>query len=179
MADLGATQAVTGLPLTIGQTRLELLDPGPVTAIAPYPGADVSAALAPLGLAFPSSGAIAAGGAARLIWAGRELAFLLGVEPPAALATEAAVTDQTDGWAWLHLAGRDARAVLARLTPLDLRDTGLATGTSARSTIGHMQAIVIRPAPEAYELAVFRSMAGTLVHDVTEAMRRVAARAAL
>jgi sarcosine oxidase subunit gamma len=42
-----------------------------------------------------------------------------------------------------------------------------------------MQAIVIRPAPEAYELAVFRSMAGTLVHDVTEAMRRVAARAAL
>jgi sarcosine oxidase gamma subunit len=40
-----------------------------------------------------------------------------------------------------------------------------------------MQALILRPAPEAYDIAVFRSMAGTLVHEITEAMRSVCARA--
>lgn len=177
MADLKQTPAVGGLPLTLGRCRLEALDPGPVTSVSPYPGQDLATDLASLGLAFPAPGAISARGAARLVWAGREMAFLIGIEPPASLARNAALTDQTDGWTWLHLTGPDARAVLARLTPLDLRDAAFATGTSARSLIGHLQAILIRPAPEAWEIAVFRSMAGTLVHDLGAAMRAVAARA--
>ena len=78
----------------------------------------------------------------------------------------------------MHLSGPDACAVLARLTPLDLRDAGLPVGGVARTMMNHMQAIIVRPLPEVYELAVFRSMAGTLAHELTEAMKAVAARAA-
>lgn len=180
VADLTANPALHGLPLIFGRARIEALDPGPVTSIAPYPGADANPALAALGLRFPAPGRVQAAGRARLVWAGRELAFLIGVALPGALRADlagvVALSDQSDGWAWVHLTGADARAVLARLTPLDLRDSGLGVGHCARSTINQMPAIVIRLAPEAYEIAVFRSMAATLVDELSEAMRTVAAR---
>ena len=176
MIDLTTTTAFSGLPLTIGRVTLTAFDPGPVTSVAPYPGRDLSRALAPL--AFPQPGAISEAAGLRLVWAGRDLAFLMGGAAPD-LTGLAATTDQTDGWAWLTLAGRDAVAVLARLCPLDLRAAVFPPGRSARSLVGHMQAIVIRTGSEAFELAVFRSMAGSLLHDLTGAMRGVAARRAL
>ena len=93
------------------------------------------------------------------------------------LAGLAGVTDQTDGWAWARLSGPDMAAVLARLCPLDLR--ALPVGTSARTMLTHLPAIVIRTAPETLEIGVFRSMAGTLEHELSAAMRAVAARASL
>lgn len=179
MADLKATAAVGGLPLTCGRASLDIGEPGVVTSVAPYPGGEVNTGLATLGLTFPAPGTINAHGGARIIWAGRDLAFLIGAAAPEGLARQAALTDQSDGWVWMHLTGGDARAVLARLTPLDLRDGVFPTGHVARSMIGHMQAILIRNAPEAYEIAVFRAMAGTLLHEIAQAMRAVAARAAL
>ena len=179
MADLQATEAVSGLPVTEGTVTLSLMDPSPVTSVAPYPGADTNSALAPLGVRFPAPGEVSEHGGARLAWAGREMAFLMGAPAPDGLAARAALTDQSDGWVWVHLSGADARDVLARLMPLDVRDTGLPVGGVARSLLGHMQAMILRPAPDAYEIAVFRAMAGTLAHEVTEAMRSVAARAAL
>jgi heterotetrameric sarcosine oxidase gamma subunit len=177
VADLKATPAVGGLPVIFGRMTLEAVDTGPVTSIAPFPGSDPKTALSALGLTFPKPGTMNAHGAARIFWAGRDLAFLMGADAPDALSVDAALTDQTDGWVWLHLSGPDARAVLARLTPLDLRDAAFAVGHSARSMISHMQAIMLRPAPDAYDVAVFRSMAGTVVHEMTEAMATVAARA--
>lgn len=173
MADLIATPAVTGLPLTIGRAVLAAFDPGPVTAIAPYPGRDLSAVLH-----FPAPGQVITDGARRLIWAGRETAFLTGGPAPD-LGGLAAVTDQSDGWVWVTLEGRDATAVLARLCPLDLRASAFPVGTSAKSVLQHLSVLLVRTAEDAFQIAAFRSMAGTLVHDLSGAMKAVAERAAL
>ncbi|PTX03897.1 sarcosine oxidase subunit gamma [Pararhodobacter aggregans] len=173
MADLIATPAVTGLPLAIGRVTLTAFDPGPVTAIAPYPGRDLSAVLR-----FPAPGEVIEEGARRLIWAGREMAFLTGGPAPD-LTGLAAVTDQSDGWVWVTLAGRDATAVLARLCPLDLRASAFPLGTSAKSVLQHLSVLLVRTAEDAFQIAAYRSMAGTLVHDLSAAMQAVAARAAL
>ena len=77
---------------------------------------------------------------------------------------------------WLTLTAR-AGQPLARLTPLDLRPSAFAVGTVARTVINHMQALILRGAVDGFEIAVFASMAGTLHHELTEAMRLVAARA--
>lgn len=174
MADLIETPANL-TPMTHGRCQFAPLSVGPVTSIAPFPGADLSTALAPLGLRFPAPGQIVTAGEARLVWAGRALAFLLGALPPDAGGL-AALTDQTDGWAFASLSGADAVAVMARLTPLDLRVRAFATGTAARAPINHLQALILRPAPDRFEIGVFRSMARTFQHEVEAAMRAVAAR---
>ncbi|WP_127104033.1 sarcosine oxidase subunit gamma [Pararhodobacter zhoushanensis] len=176
MADLISQPALTGLPVTLGRATVAALDPGRVTSIAPYPGRDLSTALAPL--RFPAPGEVVSNGSIRLVWAGREMAFLLGAPAPD-LTGLAAVTDQSDGWVWVSLEGDDAAAVLARLSPLDLRPASFAPGTAARSTLNHLPALIIRTSETRFELASFRSMAGTLKEELHHAMQAVAARAAL
>jgi heterotetrameric sarcosine oxidase gamma subunit len=125
---------------------------------------------------FRQPGKMIVSGSARIIWAGRETAFLMGVAPPEGLQSEAALTDQSDGWAGLHLRGSGAEAVLARLVPLDLRLSAFAVHDAARTLLNHMPCLIFRPAETAFDVYVFRSMAGTAVHELTEAMRGVAAR---
>lgn len=167
MVELIAEGALTGLPVTLGRATLAAYDPGRVTAIAPFPGRAVPG--------FPAPGQIVRQGAAEWVWAGRGTAFVLG-DAPHDLAGQAAVTDQSDGWIWVRLSGADAVPVLARLVPLDLRPQGFAVGSSARSTLGHLPVLLVRRAPDVFQIAAFRSMAGSLVHDLTGAMRAVAAR---
>lgn len=173
MVDLVETPALTGLPVRRGAAVLAALDPGPVWSIAPYPGRDLSAALAPLH--FPAPGEVVEGGGMRLVWAGRDMAFLTGAPAPA-LDGLAAVTDQRDGWVWVTLTGADAAAVLARLCPLDLRAAAFPVGTSARSVLQHLPALLVRVGDQAFQIATYRSMAATLLHEVEAAMRAVAAR---
>ncbi len=167
MVDLIADGAARGLPVTLGRASLVGFDPGPVTSIAPFPGRAVPG--------FPTPGQVVAQGAGRMVWAGRGMAFLIGAPAPD-LQGQAAVTDQSDGWVWVTLSGADAVAVLARLVPLDLRPQAFPAGTTARSTLGHLPVLLIREAVDTFRIAAFRSMAGSLVHDLTGAMRAVAAR---
>jgi sarcosine oxidase subunit gamma len=115
-------------------------------------------------------------GAARALWFGREMALLIGPAPDESLAAHAALTDQTDAWAVVHLEGRQAAEVLARLCPLDLREAVFAPGHTARSDVAHMAGSVSRLGPQTWQIMVFRSMATTLVHEVEIVMARVAAR---
>lgn len=187
MADLKASEAAagTGLPLTHGACRLTALGHERRTLIAPFPGqmGAVSAALAAMGLAFPAPGQVLAAPGGRIVWAGREQAMLIGAAPPAALAEYAATSDQSDGWAGFMLAGpgggQGAEAVLARLVPIDLRAASFPPGHSARTLLGHMPLLILRDAADAFELYTFRSMARSAVHELAEAMRALAARAAL
>ncbi|MFN3642720.1 MAG: sarcosine oxidase subunit gamma [Gemmobacter sp.] len=178
MADLLATEACAGLGLRVarGGTTLAAWDPGPIAAIAPYAAgtAATAAALAPFGLAWPDPGRMTTNGAARLAFAGRGTCFLIGVAPPS-LGAAAAVTDQSDGWAGLCLTGAAAPDVLARLVAIDLRPAALPPGSAVRAMLNHMPLCLMRT-EGAFELLVFRSMARTAVHDLTEAMIRVAAR---
>nr|WP_209427630.1 sarcosine oxidase subunit gamma [Pararhodobacter sp. SW119] len=165
----------------MGECRLATCAPQLITSVAPRNGreAAVDAVLRDFELGFPTPGKMIVSGSARIIWAGRETAFLMGVEPPAGLRLEAALTVQSDGWAGLHLTGSGAEAVLARLIPLDLRLSTFAVHDVARTLLNHMPCLIFRPAKTAFEIYVFRSMAGTAVHELTEAMRSVAARQAV
>ena len=164
------------LPVTCGGATLSEWLPGRMTCIAPYDGASAKAdkALKPLGFSCPSPNGMH-GDAPRIVWTGRGQAFLIGAEPPKGLDAAAALVDQSDGWAGLRLAGPGAADVLARLVPLDLR--GMAVGTAARSLLGHMALVLMRPDAQAFEMLVFRSMARTAVHEIDTAMRQLAARA--
>lgn len=168
-------------PLTIGTVTLAQADLGPITAIAPWPGqgAAVDRALKPLGLAFPAPNASVARGDARILWTGREQAFLIGVAAPDGLTAAAAVTDQSDGWCALHLHGAGAEAVLMRLVPLDLRALHFPVGRSVRAGLNHMPMVLWRSAPDGFTLLVFRSMARTAWHELETAMTGLAARARL
>lgn len=180
MPEFIAKSALSGhAPLTLLGTTLAEGHAAPITSIAPFPGrtAQVNAALAPLGLAFPAPNNKTVNGDTRLLWTGRDQAFLIGTLAPADLADHAALTDQTDGWAILTMQGPAATDVLMRPVPLDLRATAFPVGRTARAPLNHMQAILTRTGPEAFEIMVFRSMARTAWAELAEAMEVLAARA--
>jgi sarcosine oxidase subunit gamma len=179
--ELIAKSALAGTaPVTRAGTTLAEATLGPVTSVAPYPGREkkVNAALKPLGLSFPAPNTQSAKGAARLLWAGRDMAFLIGADAPDGLSEHAALTDQTDGWAVLSLTGPAATDALMRLVPLDLRERAFPVGRTTRAPLNHMQMQITRMAPEAFELMVFRSMARTAWHELAEALEMLHARAA-
>jgi heterotetrameric sarcosine oxidase gamma subunit len=179
VADLIAKSPLSGrAPLTLGQATLSEVMLPRVTSVAPFKGQQkaLAKALKGMGLVLPAPNAVSAGQGARLVWTGRDQAFLMGADP-APLAPHAALTDQSDGWAGLALEGAAAPDVLARVYALDLR--AMAPGAVARSPLNHMSSLLLRTAPDRFEMLVFRSMARTAWHEVEAAMSAVAARGRL
>ena len=175
MARLIAKSAGEALPVRIGGMTLSEEHPEKITCIAPFKGQEksVSEALkSAIGAAFPAPNRSTGKAGARLVWSGLGQAMLLG---PSVDIKGAALTDQSDGWSCLSLQGEGARDVLARLTPLDLRDGVFKRGHAARSLLGHMNAIFLRSGAERYDMLVFRSMTQTAIHELTEAMTSVSA----
>ncbi|WP_375550657.1 sarcosine oxidase subunit gamma [Rhodophyticola porphyridii] len=183
MARLIAKSAASGLlPIEIGTVTLTEETPAAITALMPFAGKlrALSAALkAAHGVPFPGPNRSSAKGGTRVCWSGLDEAFLIGDPAQADLADHAAVVDQTDAWAVLHLEGKDAAEVLARLTPINLGREHFKRGHAARSLIGHMTALIIRTGAQGFTILIFRSMAATAIHELDVAMRGVAARAAL
>ena len=141
------------LPIATAGLTLTAVDPGPVA----WTRRDVPAP----GRAVASDGAEGA----RRLWCGRGQALVLGGR------AGAGDVDVSDGWTVLRLDGAAWREVLSRLTPLDLR--GLGPGMTARTMLGHMTAQITPVADEAVEVMVMRSMTGTAVEEIAEAMARV------
>ncbi len=164
-------------PATFAGTTLAEADPGPVASIALFPGQEKALAKALKPMVFPAPNSFTENGGVRLVWTGRDQAFLIGAEPPA-LDGIAAVTDQSGGWATLTVTGPVAAEALMRLVPLDLRPT-FAVGQAARAPLGHMQSVIFRTAADGFTVMVFRSMARTAWHEIEVALRSLAARAAL
>lgn len=177
--ELIAKSALEGRSLTLGGVTLAELDPGPITSVALYPGGAKLAAkgLKALGLSFPAPNSFADKKGARIVWTGREQAFVIGAHPPA--LEGAALTDQTDGWTVLGLSGAAAVDVLARLVPVDLRLSAFPVGRVARTQVNHMNAVILRTGDYALEIMVFRSMARTAWHELETTMAMVAARQAV
>jgi sarcosine oxidase subunit gamma len=177
--ELIAKSALEGRSLTLGGVTLAEGDMGPISSIAVFPGAAklVAKGLKPLGLAMPAPNSFTEKKGARIVWTGRDQAFLTGVACPA--LEGAAVTDQSDGWAVLTLSGAASVEVLARLVPLDLRLAACPVGTALRSQLNHMNAILLRTGDYAFEVMVFRSMARTAWHELETTMAMVAARAGM
>jgi hypothetical protein len=157
----------------IGAVRAQALPMAAIHAIAPWPGRTAAVAVRLGG--FPAPGRLVDTPTGRLAWAGRETAFLWGTPPD--LADLAAVTDQSDAWAGVVLQGSDAAEALSRLVAVDLAT--LAPPAAIRAQLNHLPLLLIHSAPETYELWSYRSMAGTLVHEIEATLRGLAARRAL
>ena len=163
MADLIArTPLAELLPVTIGSVTMTEVVHDRLTLIAPFRGREVS------GFPAPNRTTEAA------IWVGQGQALWIGDPPDPGDA--AALTDQSDAFAIARIAGEGVEDVLARLVPVDLRLPGFAIGHTARTLLGHMTASVTRRDAQVFEVMVMRSMARTLVHDLTRAARGVALR---
>lgn len=179
MAELIANGPLEGgAPLELAGCTLDVQELGPVAALMPWPGrrAALDAALKARGLGFPAPGQSLEVANTRILWAGRDTAFLIGTPPPAELA-DAAVVDLTDGWAGLSLSGPGAEAALARLVPIDLRRAAFPEGATARTLLGHV-AVLIQRRAGGFELMVMRSFLHTARHELEAALRMLAAREA-
>jgi len=181
VAELLAKTACAGvLPLTVGALSLTESAPAALTTLAPYRGQEQAlskALMAAHGLGFPGVNSSTHGKkGARAIWFGRDLALLIGPEPDPQLAQHAALSDQSQGWAVVELAGAGAEEVLARLCPVDLRPSAFPVGASLRTEAKHMMASVGRLDEDRFQIMVFRSLARTLIHDLKTAMEARTAR---
>ena len=174
MPELIAKPALGAAPITLAGTTLAEAPMTQITSIAPFPGQTTGVGVA-LGLDFPAPNTVTTLDTAKLVWAGRDLAFLIGATAPEGLP--AAVTDQSDAWVSLALQGPQAVAVLARLVSLDLRHAK--AGQCYRTGLNHLPLILIVDAPDAFTLMTFRSMARTAWHELHDATEKVAARLAL
>lgn len=163
-------------PVTIGGLTLSEVLPGRITSLSPLKDAAPDALKQAHGMGFPAPNRATGKAGARAVWTGRNQAMLIGPAPDPALMADFVLTDQSDAWAVLRLEGAGWRDVLARLTPLDLREGQFKRGHTARSQLGHMNMSLTRAGAEVVEIMVFRSMAETAVHELTQAMIGVAAR---
>ncbi|MEP5732293.1 MAG: sarcosine oxidase subunit gamma [Sulfitobacter sp.] len=166
------------LPISLGAVTLEEVDLGALTSLSAFGDASgLSGALrAAHGMDLPGPGRTTGEGQARCLWFSRREVLLVGPEPDATLARHGAVVDVSDAWAVVQLSGPGAVDVLARLVPVDLRDVAFSPGDTARTQVSHMAASITKLASDRFVIMVFRSMAGTLVHDFRQAMAAVASR---
>jgi sarcosine oxidase subunit gamma len=179
VVELRETNACAGLlPVNLGSVTLEEMPLAQMASVSPFSDAvKLSSALEKAhGVAWPKPNRSTGKDGVRCIWFGRDEALLIGPKPDKALAKHAAVVDQSDAWAVVALSGAGAVDVLARLVPVDLRNTAFKRGHTARTQIGHMNASVTSLGADQFMIMVFRSMAGTLVHDLKQAMAAVALR---
>ena len=184
VAKLIATTPCAGLlPLTVGTLTLAEVEAGRMTLIAPLDGAQKATSEAlksALGVGFPAPNRTLGqrqDKGPRMVWCGMGQALLMGADCPD--LPQAAVMDHSDAWAIVRVDGAHAAAVLARLTPVDLRDGVFKRGHTARTLLAHMTVSITRLGVTTFEVMAMRSMAGTLVHDLEQAAKNVAARAAL
>lgn len=177
MDRLNAVTACAGLlPMTVGALTVTELEVGPITSVTPFEGASKAALERALGFAFPAPLHTSGDAQVRCVWAGQGEALLMGAAPDPSLGAYAAVVDQSDAWAVVALTGARGADALARLVPVDMRLSVFGVGATARTQLGHMNASITRTGEDVVMIAVFRSMAGTLVHDLRTALEAVAAR---
>lgn len=173
LTPISATHGV--LPQSYGPLSLTEIAPDHITSLAAYRGQSdaLSAALKSAhGMALPAINRATGRDGARAIWFGASV-LLVGPAPDPSLAQHAAMVDLTDGWCQLRLSGVDIEAVLARLAPIDLRWANFGRGHVARSQLVHANVAYHRVSETAVDIYGFRSMAHSLVHEITRAMASV------
>lgn len=84
-----------------------------------------------------------------------------------AVGNKAAVVDQSHGRCGLRLSGVHARAVMAKNCALDFHPEFFKAGSSALTSVAHMNALVIQTDDQpSYDLFVARSMARSFAHAI-------------
>jgi sarcosine oxidase subunit gamma len=124
-----------------------------------------------LGLTPPAGPAAALGAGTALVWSGPGQWLLVAERTvptdglAAALGSSAAVIDQGHSRAILRISGPKAREALAKGCMLDLHPRAFRAGSAASTVIGYVATQIwqVDDAP-AYDLSVYRSMAGSFWH---------------
>ena len=150
-----------------------------VSAAVPRGGdAAFSAALADgFGAARPATGDSTRGDrhAARVLGMQPDQMFILFEAPDpdraaetvaATLGSAAYVTDQSDSWAMLRIAGSRVRAALERICPLDLHEEAFPEGRVARTVMEHLAVIILRDGADSFLMMSPRSSARSFLHAV-------------
>ena len=180
MVELVAKSPCAGMAsIEFGAARLSEVEMTCLTSLSPRRGQESAFAQvlkAAHGMAFPAPNRATGKEGARVVWFGKGQVMLIGPEPDAGLLAHAAMTDQSDAWAMVRLEGEAAEDVLARLVPIDLRQSVFRRGHAARTMLGHMNVSITRVSDAAFLILGFRSMVGTLVHEIETAMKGVAVR---
>jgi sarcosine oxidase subunit gamma len=182
---LTAAPALGGYRADFGPVTLE---ERPATAIAsiawPLGGAAAleQALRAGFGAAVPAPGAStrSADGGTRFLWMAPDLVFAVfehdapdAARLVAARLDTAYLTDQTDAWVALRIAGPAVRAALERICPLDLHPAAFPEGRAARTVMEHLAVIILREGPDAFLLLSARSSADSFLHAVETSIRNV------
>ena len=129
----------------------------------------------PLGGYRSEAGGVAFAGTGPETWlaaqerGGNSFAVSLGEEIGAA----ASVSDQSDGYAVLRLTGPKLRETLGKMVPLDMHPRAFPVGAVASTVAMHIGATLWRlddgpGAVPVFEIAVFRSLAGSFWHALSE-----------
>jgi heterotetrameric sarcosine oxidase gamma subunit len=136
------------------------------SAITPLPPRRICSLASPReGLTLPTAGKRRG----NIIWNGPN-AWLVLDEDAVALATRTggAVAEQSDGLFLFAISGPQAREILKRLVPIDLRETAFAPDAAAITHAAHIGVRIWREG-DAFILACFRSFASSLHHALAEA----------
>jgi len=88
------------------------------------------------------------------------------------LSKQMAMTDQSDSWVVLALSGPQSRETLARICPIDCSASAMPIGTTARTSMEHLGAIITRRPDEGDHQPCFwllsaRSSAASFLHAIT------------
>ncbi|MDC1001936.1 hypothetical protein OAS89_05620 [Alphaproteobacteria bacterium] len=88
------------------------------------------------------------------------------------LSKQMAMTDQSDSWVILALSGLHSRQTLARICPIDCSASAMPIGTTARTSMKHLGAIITRRPDEGDHQPCFwllsaRSSAASFLHAIT------------
>ncbi len=178
--DLSTNTGVIGpSPVSTEHCSLILSEPVPITSITVSKGREKTVSIAlkqARNLTFPAANRVTRNANAYCVWIGPAQALLVGHSLSS--LKDAALTDQSDGWVEIILQGAQARAVLARLVPIDLRSHVFKLGHAARTLLFHVPLSINRRGKDSFTLLVYRSMVDTAVHELGDAMKSVAAQSA-
>lgn len=142
---------------TVAGLRIQEVAGRSLVSVAARPGAEEAlrrAVLERFGVELPPPGRLSAGPRLAFAWMGQGQWFAdartravpdLAGELSAALGGNASLTEQSDAWVRLRLAGTDLRAVLEKLCMLDLHDSRFPPGAVARTVVEHLGAVILRP----------------------------------
>ena len=88
------------------------------------------------------------------------------------LSKQMAMTDQSDSWVILALSGPQSRQTLARICPIDCSTSAMPIGSTARTSMEHLGAIITRRPDEGDQQPRFwllsaRSSAASFLHAIT------------
>ena len=155
---------------------VQALEVRPIVSVAALKGQDEALAQR-LGVALPRAPRRVEAGGMSYLWSGPGMWLAIGPAAPelaARTAGMAAVTEQSDGLSLFKVHGPCARAILAKLVPVDVHESAFAADAVALSIAAHIGIRLWRE-EDGFVLGCFRGFAGALHHALGEAAAEFAA----